>query len=105
MNTDHRVNAVVLFGQLDCATAARNGGPNRDDARHAGVMRALQHLLEVGCEIRIIEVRVSFDKHEAKLAQAPRSAIPKCGRDFEFPDPKERASSACSGASRTANRC
>ena len=47
MNPDHRVNVRIFFRQLDRAAAAFDRRADRDDARDACVLRALQDRLEI----------------------------------------------------------
>jgi len=61
MNSDHGKNVRIFFGKLDRAPAALDRSADRDDARDSGVSRATKHIVEIVCEIRIIEVRVRFD--------------------------------------------
>ena len=63
MNADDGENIRIFLRQLDRAPAAFNRRADRDDARDAGFGRALQDVVEVRREIRVIEMRVSFDQH------------------------------------------
>src|SRR5438105_1115777 len=61
MNANNRKNIWVSLSQLNRATAAFNRCPDCENLCYASVSRALQDLIEIGCEVRIIEVGVSLD--------------------------------------------
>ena len=71
MNADDREDVRIFFRQLDRAPAAFDRGADRDDAGDAGFGRAREDVVEISCEIRVIEVRVSIDQHRETKA-APR---------------------------------
>src|SRR6266404_3622706 len=83
MNSDDGENVRIFFGKIDRPPAALDRGADGDDARHAGVSRATKHIVEIIREIRIIEMRVSFDQHCAReraaitirLQCSPKSAL------------------------------
>src|SRR5437879_5059168 len=61
MNSDHGENVWILSSKLDHAPAAFDGSANGDDARNAGIVCAAKHVIEIVCEIGIIEMRVGLD--------------------------------------------
>jgi hypothetical protein len=66
MNSNDGVNAGIFLGQIDCTPTALDGSADRDDARDTGLGGAAQDIIEVAGEIRIIEMRVSFDQHNVE---------------------------------------
>ena len=60
-----------MFGyfsaKVDRAPAAFDGGADRDDAGDTGLGGATQDIIEVAGEIRVVEMRVSFDQHDFGL--------------------------------------
>ena len=63
MNTDHSEDVRIFLRQRDRATAAFDRRADRDNAGDPGFGRTAQDVFEVGREIRIIEMGVSFDEH------------------------------------------
>src|SRR5437870_5757020 len=63
MNSDHGENVRILFSKLDRAPAAFDRSADCNDACHARFRRTSQHIIKVGREIGIIEMRVCFDEH------------------------------------------
>src|ERR1700716_423053 len=63
MNADNGKNVRILFGKIDSAPAAFNRRADSNDARDSGLVGALENVIKVRREIRIIEVGVSFDQH------------------------------------------
>ena len=63
MNADDGKDVRIFLRQLDRAPAAFHRRADRDDARDTGLGGATKHVIEIGREIRIIEMRVSLDEH------------------------------------------
>src|SRR5438874_8401812 len=63
MNANDCKNIWVFLGELNRATAAFDGCPNRENSRYASLSRAPQDFIEISCEFGIIEVSVSLYEH------------------------------------------
>src|SRR2546421_13125232 len=63
MNADHREDIRIFLRQRDRAAAALDRCPDRDDPRYARFCCAPEHVIEVRCEIRVIEVGVGLYEH------------------------------------------
>ena len=67
VNADYRKDVRIFLREIDGAPATFNGSADRDDARDTGLGGAAQDIIEVAGEIRIVEMRVSFDQHDFGL--------------------------------------
>jgi hypothetical protein len=85
MHADDGEDVRMLLRELDRAAAAFDGGPDRDDARHASFGRAPEDVVEVRREIRVVEVGVSLDQHcRLKIVDFRLGAESICNLQSEF---------------------
>ena len=61
MNSNHSENIRVLFRKLDSSSAAFDRCPDGYDSCYVCFTCAMQHIIEVVCEIGVIKMRVGFD--------------------------------------------
>src|SRR5947208_9510716 len=61
MNANDCENIPVFFGELNRAAAACNRCADRENSCYASVSCAPQDLIEISCELRIVEMGVSLD--------------------------------------------
>ena len=64
MNPDDREDILMSFRDLDRAPAARDRCSDGEDAGDTSFSRASQDVVEVGREVGVIKVGVSFDQHD-----------------------------------------
>ena len=68
MNADDGKNVRIFLRQLDRAPAALDRSADREDPRYARFGGAREDVVKIGCEVRVIEVRVGVDQHRQTKA-------------------------------------
>ena len=64
MNPDRTMDVGRALGYGEHARELRQLGADGEEVAHAGRPRARQHRIELGCELRKIEMAVAVDEHE-----------------------------------------
>jgi hypothetical protein len=68
MNPDRAVDVGGVFGHGAHAVKAPHAGTNGQEMTYAFRARAVEHGIQLGGEIRKIEMAMAVDKHEASLS-------------------------------------
>src|ERR1700676_3262757 len=69
MNSDRRINELVLFGELDgtIKRAWARSTADRENGFNSRLLGTLEHGRAVGIELLHLEMRVGIDKHRNRL--------------------------------------